>query len=64
MPESFNVGDIVQLKSGGPKMTVNVLMKVGGFHGGEYLCQWFGGKKLEQGYFPSDSLKKADENAE
>jgi uncharacterized protein YodC (DUF2158 family) len=41
----FRVGDIVQLKSGGPKMTVaesnpsNVK--------GRLLCQWFAGSKLE-----------------
>lgn len=55
MPESFNAGDIVELKSGGPKMTVKSLDT---YHG-QYVCQWFGGKKLEQGQFAPESLKRA-----
>ena len=51
----FNVGDIVQLKSGGPEMTVRILPGTGG--GNQYVCRWFAGKKLEQGTFPFDSLK-------
>jgi uncharacterized protein YodC (DUF2158 family) len=27
-----------------------------------YKCQWFGGKKLEEGYFPEESLKLAEDN--
>lgn len=58
--EEFKVGDIVQLKSGGPKMTVadvsarhviqNYIGRVG--------CQWFAGNKSETGYFPKESLRK------
>ncbi|CAH7328732.1 hypothetical protein VCHA40P238_40318 [Vibrio chagasii] len=43
---SFKVGDIVRLKSGGPDMAVNIFSQVNG-----YKCQWFAGKKLEQGFF-------------
>jgi uncharacterized protein YodC (DUF2158 family) len=52
----FTIGNIVKLKSGGPEMTVaeernysgvSVMMR----------CQWFDGKKLEQGEFPSNSLE-------
>ena len=51
------VGDQVELKSGGPTMTVREIDldfqgKVRG-----YRCQWFSGKKLEGGHFPHDSLK-------
>ncbi|MEZ8055967.1 MULTISPECIES: YodC family protein [Vibrio] len=49
---SFKVGDIVKLKSGGPDMAVNVFNRING-----YKCQWFAGKKLEQGFFPADSLE-------
>ena len=53
MSAKFAVGDIVKLKSGGPDMTVRALpaelIKA-------YICQWFAGKKLEQGHFPGDSL--------
>lgn len=51
---AFKVGDIVQLKSGGPEMTVKAVPPP---HSELYTCQWFAGKKLESGTFPSDSLK-------
>jgi uncharacterized protein YodC (DUF2158 family) len=51
----FNEGDIVQLKSGGPKMTCSGEHNP---HAG-YLCKWFAGSKLEQGYFQSGMLKTA-----
>ena len=51
---AFNIGDIVQLNSGGPEMTVQrapaATIKT-------YRCQWFAGKKLESGEFPAESLK-------
>ena len=55
---TFNVGDIVKLKSGGPDMTVKELVTSigsGGFDG-KYRCQWFAGKKLDNGVFPQESL--------
>lgn len=54
MCEKFKVGDSVCLKSGGPEMTVSREMS-----GGEILCQWFAGKKLEKGVFPPESLEKS-----
>ena len=50
---TFKDGDVVQLKSGGRKMTVHsppdgTLKHV--------HCQWFAGSKLESGSFPPDSL--------
>jgi len=54
--EEFKTGDTVKLKSGGPNMTVK---------GSEYNrieCQWFAGKKLEDGYFPPDSLIRVNIN--
>lgn len=41
----------VQLKSGGPVMTVQDDTLSAG-----YRCQWFAGKKLESGFFPEESL--------
>ena len=41
MSVKFVAGDLVQLKSGGPEMTID-----GELGTGEYLCKWFGGKKL------------------
>ena len=56
--KTFKVGDIVQLKSGGPKMTVNDPGTVSD----EIHCQWFAGSKLDKGYFPKDSLVKVEED--
>ncbi|MFV3335006.1 YodC family protein [Pseudomonas sp. NY15437] len=53
---AFNVGDIVRLKSGGPNMTVQTLPDAGGRL---FTCQWFAGKKLENGRFPAESLEVA-----
>ena len=52
---SFNVGDTVRLKSGGPDMTV---MRVG-TAGGESMvwCAWFEGTKDAYGLFPPETLK-------
>ncbi len=50
----YSIGDIVKLKSGGPEMTVQALPTVSNDY---YYCQWFAGKKLEQGRFPADSIE-------
>ena len=53
---AFNVGDLVQLKSGGPVMTVQSIDP----RGNEGLwCQWFSGKKLERGHFKQETLVSA-----
>jgi uncharacterized protein YodC (DUF2158 family) len=50
MSEKLKVGDVVQLKSGGPKMTVtNVLEKV-------VHTSWFAGSKNEKAIFPFDAV--------
>jgi len=49
---TFNAGDIVQLKSGGPKMTISS----GPDDYLYYNCQWFSGTKLSHGRFPLSSL--------
>jgi uncharacterized protein YodC (DUF2158 family) len=54
MALKFKIGDIVQLKSGGPEMTVQ---GVPGSTTSSYRCQWFAGKKLESGTFQEESLK-------
>lgn len=50
---AFKIGDIVQLKSGGPKMTVttvydDVSETIG--------TSWFAGSKKEKGTFPLQAL--------
>jgi uncharacterized protein YodC (DUF2158 family) len=51
MAETFQVGDVVQLKSGGPKMTV---LSIGADK--DPYCAWFVGDKRETGYFPTAVL--------
>ena len=56
MTEEFRVGDIVQLRSGGPEMTVQAVP----VHPTDnYRCQWFVGAKPQVGYFRPETLKKA-----
>ena len=56
--EKFQTGDIVQLKSGGPKMTVVGYADIFGTSDKKTVrCQWFAGSKLESGSFPEDSLE-------
>jgi uncharacterized protein YodC (DUF2158 family) len=52
MPASFKVGDIVELKSGGPKMTVTELFD----EDDSLRTSWFAGAKMEKGIFPFDAL--------
>ena len=55
----YKIGDQVQLKSGGPSMTINEAMRNHSTKDflNEYKCQWFAGKKLDNGRFPEDSLE-------
>ncbi len=50
---NFNIGDVVQLKSGGPAMTIteNDSGK------NRYFCNWFSGKNLITSVFPGDALE-------
>lgn len=54
MATSFSPGDIVQLKSGGPAMTVS---EKNTHASGEYYCIWFKGASRERGSFHGDVLK-------
>lgn len=47
---TINDGDVVQLKSGGPKMTVT------GDTLGAPICKWFDGTTLKEGVFSNASL--------
>lgn len=69
--------DIVQLKSGGPKMTVQRFIgdktpnygikiadeakKLRGFDDGDVVCQWFDGNDLKEGTFPVNNLKRVED---
>lgn len=51
----MNPGDIVVLKSGGPKMTI-----VSNCRNGEFVCYWFSGDSLQQNSIPECALKKIE----
>jgi uncharacterized protein YodC (DUF2158 family) len=57
MAEAFKSGDVVKLKSGGPKMTVT---SAGENYGDAVVyCAWFDGVKKMTGDFPPDALELA-----
>jgi len=47
------VGDTLELKSGGPKMTLSSKL------GGRFQCEWFKGEELMRGDFHPAELKPA-----
>ncbi len=50
MSDKFKVGDVVQLKSGGPKMTVTKVVE-------KFVhTSWFAGSKNENAAFPLDAV--------
>jgi len=56
--ENFKVGNVVNLKSGGPKMTIEHIdskMET-------ISCSWFNKEKLKNGKFHPDELKLSDKN--
>lgn len=52
MEAKFKVGDVVQLKSGGPKMTVTSVEVKDNY----IYTAWFAGSKNERGRFPYDAI--------
>jgi len=50
MADKFKIGDIVQLRSGGPKMTVTAVLDP------VVHTAWFAGSKKETGAFPFDAI--------
>jgi uncharacterized protein YodC (DUF2158 family) len=57
--QRFNIGDIVQLKSGGPKMTVTQVFSDSTQC---YNATWFAGAKREGGNFPHDALQPVSDD--
>lgn len=71
---NIQVGDVVQLKSGGPKMTVqrvigsdqsnlglkasDEFLKLKGFRDGDVVCNWFEASSLKDGTFKVESLNR------
>lgn len=53
--EEFNVGDVVELKLGGEKMTVK---NIGFPHDAQVQCQWFEKKELKlENFYPIMLIK-------
>lgn len=53
--EDFEIGNVVQLRSGGPKMTVHGLVS-----DGDVICQWFEGNAVHEESFPREALQKVE----
>ena len=51
--EGFNRGDVVILKSGGPKMTIESKSDFDT----DYICVWFEGTTVMRGSFPAETLE-------
>ena len=59
--DEFKLGIIVQLKSGGPEMTV---VKIDSKYEGSIFCRWYSGDKFEKESFPPESLMIIKEEQE
>ena len=67
----FMLGDVVELKSGGPKMTVvgvvgedqnlSMAASISGYEPGDVAGQYFANNRLEKGMFRASSLKISEE---
>jgi uncharacterized protein YodC (DUF2158 family) len=61
MEPEFKVGDVVQLKSGGPAMTIEGIGKYGFANTNvRAKCTWFDGKKMVDELFELATLKPAN----
>ncbi|MCK4819568.1 DUF2158 domain-containing protein [bacterium] len=56
MSEELKVGDVVKLKSGGIKMTIEEIV----VDDGDVSCVWFDGTQPQRGEFPAITLMKVD----
>ena len=59
---TMSVGDVVRLKSGGPKMTVTGTSAGAGTRG-DYVVHWFlkDDSEAKRGVFPGEALTKVDD---
>jgi uncharacterized protein YodC (DUF2158 family) len=62
MPQGFEVGQVVRLKSGGPLMTIKGIDVYGNVPHIQAKCEWFDkGHKREEGVFELPTLECADQ---
>ena len=60
MEQAFKTGDVVQLKSGGPKMTIDTIARFGGVKTTEQArCVWFDGAKRTLAVFELSVIELA-----
>jgi uncharacterized protein YodC (DUF2158 family) len=52
MNEQLKIGDVVDLKSGGPRMTLGTFQS-----NGKWLAQWFTGEELRHGEFRTEQIE-------
>ena len=57
MTQDFEIGDLVQLKSGGPAMVVKEFIAMAPGRG-DYLCEWLAGSTLREESFPARLLRR------
>tara|TARA_R110001592_G_scaffold17518_2_gene73784 strand:+ start:83777 stop:83974 length:198 start_codon:yes stop_codon:yes gene_type:complete len=62
----FSIGDVVELKSGSPEMTITSQktqadFEQGYMHNGNYKCTWFEGAKEHSAIFPEDALELTED---
>jgi uncharacterized protein YodC (DUF2158 family) len=55
--QQFKTGDTVELKSGGPAMTIIGVMQGGGY----WVCKWWDGSKFQEDSFPTEALRKIED---
>lgn len=58
MPEEFEKGDVVRLKSGGPEMTVQGTRP----YGSDLICKWFEDGEKMSGSFAPESLERVEKD--
>ena len=58
--ETIQIGDLVKLKSGGPKMTVTAIAG----NRENCVCAWFDGATMREGNFHPGALTKVDSTPE
>jgi len=72
--KTHEVGNVVELKSGGPAMTVNLVIEAEGnntivdinyinlgFKKGDVVCSWFTNNKLEEAPFKAATVEACEE---